>query len=222
MAGSTGRPEPPPRPAVLPESTLDTAVDLLANASDGARYRLPVQGPSMLPTLAPGGEILVSLGRFRPALGDVALFSSVSGLVVHRCAGTRPSGDSGERALRFRGDGRATFDPPVPYDRVRGRVVAIRRDGAWWSLEGFRARLYARALGLHALAWGFAIAVAARLERDVAGTTETPRGDLGGLARALAAADQGLLRAVDGLAFAWMHRRSDPDPAGTAHGDPLL
>jgi hypothetical protein len=127
----------------------------------------------MRPHLLGGDQVAVVAPRARPRAGDLLVYRQQDYLVVHRYLGRARAAD-GNRCLRTRGDGRNELDPPVLPDAVAARVVAVARDGAWRSLEGTGAMVYARLVAWHDLAWaaagvgarriGFG-GVAARLDR---------------------------------------------------------
>jgi hypothetical protein len=163
---------------------LDAALELLGERAGRAVFE--VRGRSMRPTLRDGDAVLVVLADRRIRSGDLAVFRLGSDTVVHRCVG----GNGG--SLNFRGDGREDLDPPVAPSEVLGRVVAIRRSGAWLGLEGILARGYGRALARHARFWSAA------------------RRGLGASASRL---DRGALRMADRLVFRLCHRPV-PTPLG--------
>ena len=176
------------RPALLA-----AAVELLG--PDGKGVVLDVTGDSMVPTLRSGDAVRVALGRGRMRFGDVLVFVQADSVVVHRYLG--PARDrAGRPCLRTRGDGRSNLDPALDPGHVLGRVVSVRRDGAWWSLEGAGARSYGAAAAVHDLFWAAAALVGPR-----------------GWALRL---DRALLRRADALLFRALHVRAAapafPDP----------
>jgi hypothetical protein len=166
------------------DTLLDAALELLGEGAGRAVFE--VRGRSMKPTLRDGDAVLVLLNDRDVRPGDLAVFRLGPDTVVHRCVAVDAD------RLRFRGDGREDLDPPIAAAEVLGRVVALRRAGEWLGLEGRAARLYARAVALHARFWS------------------ASRGRLGGAATRL---DRGLLRAADRLAFGACHRPV-PEPPG--------
>jgi hypothetical protein len=81
-----------------------------------------VRGGSMAPLLADGDRVELAPARW-PLPGDVVAFQAVDGrLVVHRLLGYRWS--AGGLACVTQGDASPDPDPPVPRDRLLGRVVA--------------------------------------------------------------------------------------------------
>jgi hypothetical protein len=87
------------------------------------RFRWPVEGRSMWPTLQPGSEIEIAPLLHAPALGDVIVFVAEGALVVHRLV-HRSRG-----LLVTQGDGRTRPDRPVHPGDVLGRVIAACQDG---------------------------------------------------------------------------------------------
>jgi hypothetical protein len=114
---------------------------------EGVSVEIRVSGESMAPALAPGDVVSVlRCPSAALALGDLAVVDLPgAGLVVHRVLWV------GRHAVRTRGDGSGRMDPPIPHDRVLGRVVSVRRSGRE-VLSGATGRL---------LAWGRAFTAAA-------------------------------------------------------------
>jgi len=148
---------------------------------------------------------LVAVGFSQAPLrrGDILLFRQVDYLTVHRLLGTARLPDGGT-CLRTRGDGGHRLDPPLDRSRVYGRVFAVLRDGGWRDMRPGRARLYARALALHDLAWAAVGVLAARLYRR-AGREGSRRS----LETTAAFVDQKLLGLFHRLLFSWIHQRID-------------
>lgn len=180
----------------------DEALDLLRTDGRPAIFSVPGSDSSMVPTLDPCDLVAVELSPpgFRP--GDLLVFRQADYEVVHRYLGpARRAG--GLPCLRTRGDGAIAIDPPLDRSRVIGRAVAVRRGDGWRDLTGRAARVYARAVALHLLAWsGLAVLVCGRAGRRTA------------LRRAVVAIDRGLLRLCHAALFRVCHRRTEP-PTGT-------
>ncbi len=115
--------------------------------------RLRVTGTSMLPAIRPGD--LLHVRRCAPddaEPGDVVLFLRHSRLFAHRLISCT------ETQLLTRGDGRATFDPPVTTQELLGKVVSVTRSGrsVGYSLSQSWAGRLARTLfsrSAHAARW---------------------------------------------------------------------
>jgi hypothetical protein len=122
-------------------------LEALRDLPDGAAFAVTVAGTSMEPALREGDAIGVErCGAGRLRLGDLAVIDlPAAGLVVHRVVWL------GRTGVRTRGDGSGTMDPPIPADRVLGRVVTARRHGRDVLPGG--ARRLAR--------WGWSFAAAA-------------------------------------------------------------
>jgi hypothetical protein len=180
-------------PRALSVESLDAAIGLLA--LNGRRAILPMIGESMRPTLAPGERVLVEFDPTRLERGDLVLYRQLDYLVVHRVLG--PASRENDPALRTRGDGTSALDPPLERSRVRGRVTAIERDGAWFLLDGEGARAFALAVAVHDLAWAGVHAVLVRV----------------GLGALAAACDRALLGLAHRALFRALHRRSAGLPA---------
>jgi len=148
---------------------------------------------SMVPHLRGGDAVLAAPLAAPPRRGDLLLYRQQDYWVVHRCLGWAAAPD-GRSGLRTRGDGRNVLDPHLVAEDVRARVVALRREGAWRSLQGRPARVYSRFMAWHDLFWAAAGVVARRI----------------GLGRAVAAIDLGVLRLSVPLVFPILHRRIAP------------
>jgi hypothetical protein len=157
----------------------------------GAAVVLVTEGDtSMVPHLRGGDAVLAVPLAAPPGRGDLLLYRQEDYWVVHRCLGRAPAPD-GREGFRTRGDGRNVLDPHLVTEDLRARVVALRRAGAWRSLEGPWARVYAGLMAWHDLFWA-AVGVVARKA---------------GLGSAVAAIDLGVLRLSVPLAFPLFHRR---------------
>jgi hypothetical protein len=178
---------------------LDAAVELMGRTSGRGMFR--VRGESMVPTLMPGGLVAVDFSRESLRRGDILLFRQADYLTVHRLLGTARFPDESP-CLRTRGDGRNRLDPPLDRSLVHGRVFAALKDGDWRDMRSGRARLYAKALAFHDLAWAAAGVLATRLDRRV-GREGSP-GSLGG---AVERADRMLLGLFHRVLFSLFHPR---------------
>ena len=160
----------------------------------GAAIVLVAEGDtSMVPHLQGGDAVLAAPLLAPPGQGDLLLYQQQDYWVVHRFLG-RAAASDGRKGLRTRGDGRNVLDPHLVAADVRARVVAVRRRGAWRSLEGPPARVYARLMAWHDMLWAAA---------GVAGRKA-------GLGPAVAAIDLLALRLAVPLAFPLFHRRIAP------------
>jgi len=180
-----------PEEGLIPRSPalLVAGVELLG-AGDGT-VELDVAGTSMLPTLSPGDRVRIRLDRRTPKVGEIVVFSQGDSIVVHRYLGPAAARD-GTPCLRSRGDGRSELDPPLFRERMIGTAVAVRRRGAWRSLDGGGARLYGAAVAAHDLVWSGVAHLAGRVSVG---------------ARSVAAAlDRALLKGADRAFFAILHR----------------
>jgi len=86
--------------------------------SQGERFRWPLSGTSMLPTLPPGCRIEIGPLPTATRAGDVIVFSSDGQLVAHRLV--RRTGGT----WITQGDGRLGPDRPLASSQVLGAVVA--------------------------------------------------------------------------------------------------
>jgi hypothetical protein len=185
---------------VLTDEALRLALE------DGRSAVVPiVQGDASMAPLLRGGDAVVAaaVGPAGPVRGDIVVFRQNDYLVIHRYLGRARAAD-GTPCLRTRGDGKNRLDPPLAAANLLGRAIAVRRNGAWRSLEGPGARLFRSAMAWHALFWAGAGAWARRA----------------GLGGAIAALDLALLAATVRCAFAVLHARipgpPDDGPAKTA------
>jgi hypothetical protein len=173
------------------------AVALLGRT--GEEIWIPVVGDSMRPLFDDGDRVAIRPGAFRPRLGDLAIFRQADYVVLHRVLGpVRGAGKDGP--YRARGDGRSRLDPPVAVGAILARAVAVETRRGRFRLDTPGARLYAVAVGLHALAWGGLAAALRPL----------------GAEDAVARFDRALLAAAHALLFRLLHRRLSqgrPEPA---------
>jgi len=166
-------------------------------ATRGSAIVVVTQGDtSMVPHLRGGDAVLTVPVAGEPGWGDLLLYRQSDYWVVHRCLGRAVAHD-GRAGLRTRGDGRNALDPLLAPEDVLARIVALRRGGAWRSLESRPARVYAQLMAWHDLLWAVAGVVARRL----------------GLGSAVAAMDLVALRVSVPLAFPLFHRRIAPPAA---------
>ena len=188
---------------------LQAAVELLGR--DARTGTVEVRGSSMLPSLRPGQRLAVEFASGEPRRGDLLLFRQADYLAVHRLLGPARSTSAGERRLRTCGDGQLGLDPPLDPARVLGRVTAVEDGGVWWSLEGFRARIYARCLAFHDLFWAGVGVLGRTLDRGLA-----RRRAAGPLSRLASRLDRGSLTLAHTLVFRLCHRRIARPEASTA------
>jgi Peptidase S24-like len=82
--------------------------------------RVRFGGASMMPTIAPGSEVLLRCG-LGPAPGEIAAFMLGNRLIVHRVIARSPAGTW----VLTRGDASAIPDPPIRETAVIGTVVRV-------------------------------------------------------------------------------------------------
>lgn len=181
---------------------FQAAVALLG--SSGRPAVIPVEGVSMQPIFPPGTRILVDFACRTPVLGHIILFHQAGSLVVHRFLARVESSNHGS-CLRTRGDSLQALDPPLLAGDVLGRVVACRRSGTWYRLDGAGARMWAVMAGSHDHFWAAVAVGAGRLDR-VLTRFGLPRW----LRPAVGALDRIGLRIGDFVLFRLLHRTMDP------------
>ena len=94
---------------------------------------IPVSGRSMLPFIRPKDRLLVSHRIRKLHIGDVITFYDSGLLVVHRIM--RLKNQLGSILVTTKGDNSRTYDNPVSFDDILGRVVAIQRNDFTLSLD---------------------------------------------------------------------------------------
>src|SRR5262245_3347716 len=114
---------------------MDRAQLLLPLASqfrqDQPEFESAIRGSSMWPAIPPGARLRVRVGGAMPCrAGDVVLYLADEGYTVHRVISPARRVSGGEFVLT-EGDARFAPDPPVPWGRVLGTVVAIETAGRW-------------------------------------------------------------------------------------------
>ena len=180
----------------------DQALQMMLATRGSAVVAVTQGDTSMVPHLRSGDAVLAVPLAAAPGRGDLLLYRQRDYWVVHRCLGWVVAHD-GRAGLRTRGDGRNALDPLLAPEDVLARVMALRRGGAWRSLESRPARAYAHLMAWHDLFWGVAGIAAQKT----------------GLGRAVAVIDLLVLRLSVPLAFPLFHRRiarpavSGPDEA---------
>ena len=177
----------PSQPSGVPR---DEALHLMLSTRGSAVVAVTEGDTSMVPHLRGGDAVLAVPLVATPGRGDLLLYRQQDYWVVHRCLGGAVTRD-GRAGLRTRGDGRNALDPLLSPEDVLARVSALRRGGAWRSLEGRPARVYAQLMAWHDLFWA-AVGVAARGS---------------GLGRLVAGIDLLVLRLSVPLVFPLFHRR---------------
>jgi len=115
--------------------------------------RLRVRGRSMWPTLRPGDQVTVEstvTDHLQP--GDWVLVQGREALFLHRFLGFTREG-----LLLTKGDGHRAPDSPWPPDALRGRAVAVSRQGRTIPVSPSSLRERARTIvhRLMAAAWTF-------------------------------------------------------------------
>lgn len=86
-------------------------------------------------TIHAGSHVLLDDASI-PRIGEIwAWCSDDATVVVHRSLGR------GRDGYRFQGDGRIDGDPPVPPDRIIGRVRRVRYRDHLWTV-GWRDRVF--------------------------------------------------------------------------------
>ena len=193
----------PGGPSQPPRVLRDHALELMLSDRGEVIVSVTEGDTSMVPHLRGGDAVLAVPSVAVPGPGDLLLFRQQDYWVVHRCLAWASASD-GSRCLRTRGDGRNELDPPLPPADVRARIVALRRGGAWRSLQGGPARWYARCVAWHDMFF----AAAGVLARKA------------GLGPAAAAIDRGTLRFWAPLTFPICHRRIAP-PAASGSERPV-
>ncbi len=86
---------------------------------------LEIDGTSMEPFIPNGSKLLIDHKDRNFQVGDVVLFekSGKSGTFLHRIVKIF------DKTVITKGDNRFTFDEPISFDLIRGKVIAIVKDG---------------------------------------------------------------------------------------------
>jgi signal peptidase I len=188
---------------------LDAAVDLMAES--GREGIVPVMGASMAPTLRDGQRVVIDFDPSTLRGGDIILYrrrnETGTRREVHRMLSRARSSD-GSGSFRTRGDGNPYLDPHLSPGDVHGRVVAVEDGTVWRTLSSRPARLYARCVAWHDLAWSAAWAAARGLDGWLPGPAAPLRRGVGWL-------DRTLLTLAHGLLFRAVHATTEP-PRGAA------
>ncbi len=111
----------------------NTLASFLLN--EGQRVVKKAYGDSMFPAIPDGTEILIEpVEQNSIRFGDVVyLRFNNDNIFIHRVAHF-PKID-GIQYIQTWGDNNAVPDPPQPISEVKGRVVSIKKEGAWQILQ---------------------------------------------------------------------------------------
>lgn len=126
--------------------------------AEGGSAEFPVRGNSMRPMLRDGDQVrLAPVTDADVRLGDIVLRVEPARPIFHRVVGRWPSRD-GWRILT-KGDGACRLDPPLPPDRLVGRVIAHLRGSDVRRLDGTGMRIRARSRAIVSLSVGLIVEV---------------------------------------------------------------
>jgi len=115
----------------LPSSVLDAALDLWSQTK--RRHWIPVSGNSMFPLIREQDRLLVTHGCGDVRQGAIVVFRREGELIAHRVM-RFVSGKSG-RVFVTKGDNVSEFDPAFPDDQIVGKVLGIKRNNKYMSLD---------------------------------------------------------------------------------------
>lgn len=111
-------------------------------SESGQRLKLEVISQSMLPILKPGDKIVVEkVGVESLEIGDVLVVLRKGEFITHRLVGW------GSKECYTKGDNARHFDPPVQFERILGKVIAIEREDKITDLQSRHWKLSNRTLG---------------------------------------------------------------------------
>jgi hypothetical protein len=127
----------PDVPLRFPFTRTGVAPLLREHLEKGNTLRLRLRGRSMFPRLRPGDVLGITTAR-RYAAGDILAYVQGGEVVVHRLQ--NDDLETGGR-LALRGDAWLRADPPIPRERVLGRVTSIHRSGRVIQIDTVRGRL---------------------------------------------------------------------------------
>jgi len=181
---------------------FQAAVELLG--SSGRQAVIPVEGVSMLPIFPADSRILVDFASRTPTVGDIILFHQAGSMVVHRYLARVDSRHHGP-CLRTRGDSFQALDPPLRDRDLLGQVIACRRCGVWYRLDGAGARFWSVLVASHNHFWAAVNVGAGRVDRFL-----TRFGLQRRLRPAAGFLDRTGLRLGDRILFRMLHRTMDP------------
>lgn len=137
-----------PAPPSFPRD--DLTLLLLA---EGREVLVATAGLSMGHTIRSGEAVVIrKVPAERIRFGDIVIFRRKDAWVCHRVLRRRR--DGAETVFRTKGDPMASFDDPVPYPDVLGKVVRIKWPEGDFSTETPAGRLVNRTAGLLSLAAG--------------------------------------------------------------------
>ena len=110
----------------------------------GLQVRFRAAGRSMAPAVRDGDVLTVApVAADHVAVGDVLLCDTWRGPIAHRVIAVDGAGSA--RRFVLRGDCSVENDRPVEATRVRGRLIAVERDGRV-DRDGFAGSAWTRRL----------------------------------------------------------------------------
>ncbi|MWC30415.1 signal peptidase I [Paenibacillus sp. MMS18-CY102] len=116
------------------------------------RIELPSFGISMYPLIQQGNvSTFVKVSPEELRIGDVCLFITQQELMVAHRLRAIVAKDN-ETQYIFKGDTSYVSDDPVPYKRIIGRFVGVKRNGAWITADNWKFRLFSW-LAMHMPKW---------------------------------------------------------------------
>ncbi|HEX3000612.1 MAG TPA: S24/S26 family peptidase, partial [Armatimonadota bacterium] len=128
---------------------------------------LPVLGSSMTPLLRTGDQVALEHSGEDPAVGDVVVFWTPGGIVVHRVVASTTY--DGMPHLVTKGDALCTCDPPITTAQVLGRVGTIYSGERRLSLLAPQARRWGARIAHYSYAQAYLWSWLQQKNRCVAG-----------------------------------------------------
>jgi hypothetical protein len=112
---------------------FSAAVESLLEAGLSVRFR--AGGRSMTPTVLDGEYLIVSpVDPVQIGRGDIVLCQTRRGPIAHRVCEIRTDADNSKRYVLY-GDASLDADLPATARQLRGRVIAVEREGKQMSLR---------------------------------------------------------------------------------------
>jgi len=127
-----------PEERTIPEPVLEALWELWGKMGRQPRMRM-VSG-SMQPLIKEGDELYIELQPKLIHLGDVLIYRHRGQFIAHRLVSIRKSG-KGERFI-LKGDAALGFDPPLPRERIIGRVICVEAASGCADYNSMRWRRF--------------------------------------------------------------------------------
>jgi signal peptidase I len=127
-----------PDERTIPEPMIEALWELWAKMGRQPRMRM-ITG-SMQPLIKEGDELHIELQPKVIHLGEVLIYRHRGQFIAHRLVDIRQSGEK-ERFI-LKGDAILNLDPPLPRERIIGRVICVEGASGCADYNSMRWRIF--------------------------------------------------------------------------------